>query len=132
LQYSSEFSKVHSIQARTESLVQRTATAMTDMLDAIRETQAAGASAGQLAPIFDLQRKAMWRLDFVSSENSKGFHADQEAARILSESIDYSRQAQAMALRQRAPTAPAVTRPVVPIEGVTSVDKPPQDAVRKD
>jgi nitrite reductase (cytochrome c-552) len=122
--------KVHTIQARTESLLQRSAKAMTDMLDAVREAQAAGASAEQLAPIFDLQRKAMWRLDFVSSENSKGFHADQEAARILGESIDYSRQAQAMALRQRAPKAPPVTRPVVPVEGVTprSIGKTsPQD-----
>ncbi len=95
--------KVHTIQARTESLLQRSAVAMTEMLDAIRESQAAGATAEQLAPVFDLQRKAMWRIDFISSENSKGFHADQEAARILGESIDYSRQAQAMALRQRAP-----------------------------
>jgi nitrite reductase (cytochrome c-552) len=111
--------KVHTIQARTDSLLQRSAAAMTDMLDAIRETQAAGATAEQLAPVFELQRKAMWRIDFISSENSKGFHADQEAARILGESIDYSRQAQAMALRQRAPKAPAATRPVVPVEGVT-------------
>src|SRR5215813_11026069 len=40
--------KVHTIQARTESLLQRTAVAMTDMLDAIREAQAAGATAEQL------------------------------------------------------------------------------------
>jgi nitrite reductase (cytochrome c-552) len=111
--------KVHTIQARTETLLQRSATAMTDMLDAIREAEAAGATTEQLAPILDLQRKAMWRIDFVSSENSKGFHADQEAARILAESIDYSRQAQAIALRQRAPQAPPVTKPIVPVEGVT-------------
>jgi nitrite reductase (cytochrome c-552) len=61
----------------------------------------------------------MWRLDFVSSENSKGFHADQEAMRILGESIDYSRQAQAAALQHRAPAAPTVTRPALPVEGVT-------------
>jgi nitrite reductase (cytochrome c-552) len=30
----------------------------------------------------------MWRLDYIASENSKGFHASQEAARILAESID--------------------------------------------
>jgi nitrite reductase (cytochrome c-552) len=115
--------KVHTIQARTLSLMDRAATAMTDMLDAIREAQAAGATKEQLAPLFDLQRKAMWRLDFVSSENSKGFHADQEAARILGESIDFSRQAQAAALRQRAPKAPAVTKPVAPVEGVTPTNK---------
>jgi nitrite reductase (cytochrome c-552) len=111
--------KVHTIQTRTESLLQRSAAAMTEMLDSIREAQAAGATKEQLASIFDLQRKAMWRIDFVSSENSKGFHADQEAARILGESIDFSRQAQVMALRQRAPKAPAVTRPVMPVQGVT-------------
>jgi nitrite reductase (cytochrome c-552) len=111
--------KVRTIQARTESQMQRAAQAMTDMLDAIREAEAAGASAEQLAPIFDLQKKAMWRLDFVSSENSKGFHADQEAMRILGESIDYSRQAQAAALRLRAPDAPPNSRPVTPVEGIT-------------
>ena len=118
--------KVHTIQSRTESLIERAAKAMTDMLDAIREAEAAGASAEQLAPIFDLQRKAMWRLDFISSENSMGFHADQEAARILGESIDYSRQAQAMALRHRAPEAPTVTRPVLPVEGVTPRERAQQ------
>jgi nitrite reductase (cytochrome c-552) len=116
--------RVKTIQGRTTALMERAAAAMTEMLDAIREAQAAGATEDQLAPIFVLQRKATWRLDFVSSENSKGFHADQEAARILGESIDYSRQAQAAALRLRAPAAPEVTRPVVPIEGVTPQEKP--------
>ncbi|MHC5002059.1 MAG: ammonia-forming cytochrome c nitrite reductase subunit c552, partial [Planctomycetota bacterium] len=94
--------------------------AMTDMLDAILEAKAAGATEEQLAPVFALQRKAMWRLDYISSENSRGFHADQEATRILGESIDYSRQAQAMALRLRAPEAPSTEElPIRPIEGVT-------------
>ena len=42
----------------------------------------------------ELQRAAQWRLDFVAAENSMGFHAPQEMARILAESIDLSRQAQ--------------------------------------
>ncbi len=61
-------------------------------------------------PCRDLQRKAMWRLDFVASENSKGFHADQEAMRILGESIDYSRQAQGLAFKlgtaEKTPATP--------------------------
>ncbi|MBO6739206.1 MAG: ammonia-forming cytochrome c nitrite reductase subunit c552 [Phycisphaerales bacterium] len=36
----------------------------------------------------------MWHLDSICSENSRGFHADQEAVRILGESIDLSRHAQ--------------------------------------
>ncbi len=35
-----------------------------------------------------LQRKAQWRVDFINAENSMGFHAPQESARILGEAID--------------------------------------------
>jgi|CXWL01.1.fsa_nt_gi nitrite reductase (cytochrome c-552) len=112
--------RVRRIQDRTAGMLDRAATAMTDMLDAIREAQAAGATGPDLAAVFALQRKAMWRLDFVSSENSDGFHADQEAARILAESIDYSRQAQALALRFRAPKAPDTGgQTIQPVLGVT-------------
>jgi nitrite reductase (cytochrome c-552) len=70
----------------------------------------------------------MWRLDYISSENSRGFHASQESARILGESIDYSRQAQAQALRFRAPEAPNTDElPVEPIHGVTP-EKPPSES----
>lgn len=91
--------RVATIQSRTRSQMDRAAVAMEDMLDAIVAAQEAGASEDELKPIRDLQRKAMWRLDYISSENSKGFHADQEAVRILGESIDYSRQAQAQAYK---------------------------------
>ena len=74
----------------------------------------------------------MWRLDYISSENSKGFHADQEAARILAESIDYSRRAQAAALRLRAPQAPSTEPlPEDPVLGVTPTGKAPIDPRRK-
>jgi nitrite reductase (cytochrome c-552) len=111
--------KVQTIQVRTKDLIDRAAVAMTDMLDAIREAQASGATPEQLASVLDNQRHATWRLDFVSSENSMGFHADQESARILAESIDYSRRAQTAAIRLRAPAAPKVNLPVEPIQGVT-------------
>jgi len=112
--------RVETIQARTTDLMQKAALAMTDMLDAIMEAKAAGATDAQLDPILRLQGKAMWRLDYISSENSRGFHAPQEAARILGESIDYSRQAQAMALRLRAPAAPDTSSlPVEPVKGIT-------------
>ena len=68
-----------------------------------------------LKELGELQRAAQWRLDFVAAENSMGFHAPQEMARILAESIDLSRQAQvkaamlqkgALAMNEPAP-APA-------------------------
>ena len=117
--------KVEAIQERTQALLARAATAMTDMLDAIRQAQAAGATDEQLTPIFELQKKGMWRLDYISSENSMGFHADQEAARILGESIDYCRQAQAAALLARAPEAPDVDHEITPVQGVTPTERAP-------
>jgi nitrite reductase (cytochrome c-552) len=58
----------------------------------------------------EYQRKAQFLADFIEAENSMGFHADQEAARILARSIDYSRRGQ-MALRGQEP--PPVTDPRV-------------------
>lgn len=112
--------RVKSIQDRTVAMTERAGAAMTEMLDAIMEAKAAGATDEDLAEVYRYQRRSMWRLDFISSENSKGFHASQEAARILAESIDYSRRAQALALRWRAPDAPSTEDlPVVPVQGVT-------------
>ena len=62
-----------------------------------------------LKELEELQRAAQWRLDYVAAENSMGFHAPQEMARILGESIDLSRQAQGKAtlLVAVSSTAPA-------------------------
>ncbi len=111
---------VQSIQGRNLELMQRAAEAMTDMLDAILQAKAAGATEAELGEVFDAQRKAMWRLDYISSENSRGFHADQEAARILGESIDYSRRAQAKAIALRAGEPPSTAEiPIEPVKGVS-------------
>ena len=118
--------KVATIQNRTRTLIERAAVAMTEMIDAIREAQAAGITDENLKMLHGLQSKAMWRLDFISSENSAGFHADQEAARILAESIDFSRQAQVLAVILRAPKAPKVSAPTNPIQGVTPNGPPPK------
>jgi len=87
-------SRVTAIQTRTHDLLERAATALVDMLDTTVAAKNAGATPEQLAPALALQRRAQWRLDFVAAENSMGFHAPAEVARILAESIDYSRQAQ--------------------------------------
>jgi len=124
--------KVERIQNRTRGLIDRSAAALVDMLDAINDAKAAGASAAQLAPIYVLQRKSQWRLDFISSENSEGFHADQESARILAEAIDYARQAQNAAQAIRTPTAPEVDRKFEPIQGVTPSDEAPVGSGKQD
>jgi nitrite reductase (cytochrome c-552) len=98
--------RVAAIQDRTQALLQRAAGAAVDMLDAIGAAKKSGAPADRLAPALALQRRAQWRLDFVAAENSMGFHAPAEAARILAESIDFARQAQ---LAARAAAASAAT-----------------------
>jgi nitrite reductase (cytochrome c-552) len=117
--------RVVAIQDRTSDLQERAAAAMTDMLDAIRAAQAADAPAAEIERLLVLQRKAQWRLDFISSENSLGFHADQESARILAEAIDYARQAVADAIALRAGIAPDADQPVEPIQGVTPTNEAP-------
>jgi len=80
------------VQDRNVALLNRGEKAVVALIDAIVAAQKGGASDAQLKAPRDLQRKAQWRLDFVSAENSMGFHAPQEAARILAEAIDYARQ----------------------------------------
>ena len=91
--------RVETIQARTQALMQRSASALVDMLDAVAAAKQAGVPAERLAAAQALQRKAQWRLDFVAAENSMGFHAPQELARILAEVIDHARQGQLEAER---------------------------------
>ena len=120
--------RIATIQDKTLAAMERAARAMTDMLDAILQARAAGVAEDRLQEVYRLQRKAMWRLDYISSENSRGFHADQEAMRILAESIDYSRQAQSLATALRAPTPPPIDAvEVKPVIGVTS----PADAAAR-
>jgi nitrite reductase (cytochrome c-552) len=91
--------RVLTIQDRHYALLQRAAKATTDMLDAIMAAKKAGASEESLKEAAALHRKAQWRLDFVAAENSMGFHAPQEMARILGETIDFARQGQLAAER---------------------------------
>lgn len=85
-------SRAEGIQDRTKALADRAGDALVELLDTIIAAKAKGLSADKLAPALALQRKAQWRWDFVLSENSMGFHAPQESARILAEAIDYARQ----------------------------------------
>ena len=65
-----------------------------DLINDIKAAKAAGKSDAELATARNFERKAQFYLDFVEAENSTGFHAPQEAARILGESINFSRKGQ--------------------------------------
>jgi nitrite reductase (cytochrome c-552) len=86
--------RAESIQAKTEQLSHMALDALVDLIDDIVAAQAAGRSEADLADALGYQRKASFLVDFVESENSQGFHADQESATILAESINYSRLGQ--------------------------------------
>jgi len=95
--------RVDAIQDRTKKLVGRAEDALLDLMEAIKDADNRGVPDRSLQAARRLHRKAQWRVDFIASENSHGFHAPQEAARILGEAIDYARLGQISALKQKKP-----------------------------
>jgi nitrite reductase (cytochrome c-552) len=86
--------RIFTIQDRTKGLLDRAEDALIELYDEVQLAYKEGLTKEQLSAALALQRKGQWRCDFINAENSMGFHADQEAARILGEAIDYARQGQ--------------------------------------
>lgn len=93
--------RVEAIQDRTHQLRDQAMDALVALIDDLGKAVAAGRSDEELALARKLQRQAQFRLDFVEAENSTGFHAPGEAARILGESINLAREGQ-LAVRDAA------------------------------
>ena len=68
--------------------------ALIDLIQDIKKARDKDASDAALTEARDYQRKAQFLFDFVEAENSTGFHAPQESARVPGLSIDYSRKGQ--------------------------------------
>jgi nitrite reductase (cytochrome c-552) len=92
--------RAHSIQDRTFQVRNLAMDALVGLIADIKTAQATGLSAQQLASARDEQRQAQFLLDFIEAENSMGFHAPQEAMRVLALSLDHARKGQ-LALRPR-------------------------------
>jgi nitrite reductase (cytochrome c-552) len=86
--------RVETIQERHFALRNIAMDALVDLINDLKPGQSAGKSDSELSAARNFQRKAQFYLDFVEAENSTGFHAPHEAARILGESINFSRQGQ--------------------------------------
>jgi nitrite reductase (cytochrome c-552) len=86
--------RVLTIQHKTAELLRRSEEAILDAIDAIVAAKKSGAGKAQLESVLKLHRAASMRWDFISSENSTGFHSAQESARILAVAIDLARQAE--------------------------------------
>ncbi len=121
--------RVDTIQSRNYALLQRGGAAIVDLIDAVVKAKAEGATDAELELALKLQRKAQWRLDYIAAENSMGFHASQEAARILGEATDYARQGQlAAALRGKLPARAEEAKQDPKPEGAKPEAKAPASA----
>jgi nitrite reductase (cytochrome c-552) len=100
--------RVETIQDRTFEMRNMAIDAVLQLAKEIAAQVARDSTVPTIAKARDYQRKAQFLADFIEAENSMGFHADQEAARVLAKSIDYSRRGQ-MTLRGAEP--PPVTVP---------------------
>ena len=87
-------SRAETIQERTFTLRNRTMDALMALIADIKTSRDAGATDAALETARQMQRRGQFYLDFIESENSNGFHAPEEAARILGDAIDYFRQGQ--------------------------------------
>jgi nitrite reductase (cytochrome c-552) len=96
--------RVHTIQDRTYEL-RNIAIDATLQLARMIGQQAAGGTANpaHLELARSYQRKAQFYTDFIEAENSMGFHADQEATRILGKAINFARLGFAAATGQPLP-----------------------------
>lgn len=85
--------RVELIQGRTYQLRNIAMDALIDLIMDI-EPHSNSQNATWVDRARNYQREAQFLLDFVEAENSLGFHAPQEAARLLGLSIDLSRKGQ--------------------------------------
>src|SRR5690606_12063645 len=86
--------RVHTIQERTFRMRNLALDAVVGLIADIQRAKSAGYTDEQLAPARKAQRRAQFLTDFVEAENSMGFHADQEAMRVLALAIHAAREGQ--------------------------------------
>lgn len=103
--------RVYTIQDTTAGLLRDSEEALLDAIDTIVAAKNAGATDEELTNALQLHRSAQLRWDFVSSENSTGFHSPQESARVLANCIDLARQSELEAFAVLLKYDPTATLP---------------------
>ena len=94
--------RVEDIQDRHWALRNKAMAAVVGLIEDLKAAKAAGRSDDDLLAARYLQRRSQFYLDFVEAENSTGFHAPEEAERLLAISVDEARQGQIALLQARA------------------------------
>jgi nitrite reductase (cytochrome c-552) len=87
--------RVETIQDRTYQVRNLAMDALVALITDIQAAQSRGATEAALGAARRHQRRGQFLLDFIEAENSMGFHADQEAVRVLALSLDEIRRGQA-------------------------------------
>lgn len=87
-------SRVERIQDKTTEMKNIAMDALVSLIDDIKTVMGKGIQNDKLEEARLCQRRASFLIDFVEAENSTGFHAPQEAARVLFRAMDHLRQGQ--------------------------------------
>src|SRR5687767_3859142 len=115
--------RVHTIQDRTYQLRNMAIDAVLVLTRDIAAAAQRDSGSARVAEARQYQRRAQFFTDFVEAENSMGFHADQEAARILANAIDFARRGQEVL---SGGTVGPTSRPAPPPTLVSPVTPPPK------
>jgi nitrite reductase (cytochrome c-552) len=104
--------RAEAIQERTLAMQDAAMNRLIELIDALAAAQENDPDDPRLEAARSAQRRASFLLDFVSSENSAGFHAPQEAARLLFLALDeILAGSRALASGEADATGPAAASP---------------------
>jgi nitrite reductase (cytochrome c-552) len=120
--------RAEAIQDRTHAMRDRALEVVLELLRGIGAARAAGATDEALEGPRREQLRAQFLLDFIEAENSSGFHAPGEAARVLFLSVDHAHQG-LRALGARPSLVPLATADAgAPAVNYTDAGTPTWDA----
>lgn len=87
-------SRVERIQDKTAEMKDMAMDSLIALIDDIKQIMDSGIANEKVEEARLCQRRATFLIDFVEAENSTGFHADQESARVLFKAMDHLRKGQ--------------------------------------
>lgn len=86
--------KVETIQSRHMEMRNRAMDALVALINDIKSAQQKKVNENKIKKAQLAQREAQFLIDFIEAENSSGFHAPQEAARLIVQAMDKIREGQ--------------------------------------
>jgi nitrite reductase (cytochrome c-552) len=101
--------RAETIQARFLEMRDIALDALMELIAELRVARAQGMTGENFTAAQDFHRKASFLLDYAEAENSAGFHAPQEASRIVLKGLEYVRQGQNALRGAGLPVAAAET-----------------------